>query len=178
MRVSQEQKLYGVNRKLGNPYAASQQQTTRIVYDIEPADNTTTSLEFFVNFANKTKDDTNLTEGKLSSSESMVIKEIDIICPANALVGTAVLSVVIGSQEVVRNVPLQFLAVNALNYGGPLSSNDAQTFNIRMITDLVIPPQVNFKAVVKMEAGALPAASNMGVAFKGFGVLFNPQASL
>lgn len=175
--VTQEGKLYEVNRRLGNPYSKNQQQTTRIVFDTENVASGTTGVEFFVNFGGKNRNQTNLTEGKLSSQDSMVIKEIDFIAPANPLLGLADFSLIVGSQEVVKNMPLHFSPVAGLDVS-PLSKGSSSSWAFRMVTDIVIPPQVSFKVRVRMQAGSFADASNLGCALKGFGTLFNPENSL
>ena len=72
--MSQVGKLWYVDSKLGAP--TSGQQTTRILFNTIEAPGTTSSLSFFKNFQGLTNGQTNLTQNKLDSMESMVIKTI------------------------------------------------------------------------------------------------------
>jgi hypothetical protein len=72
--MSQVGKLGYVDSKLGAP--TSGQQTTRILFNTIEAPGTTSSLSFFKNFQGLTDGQTNLTQNKLDSMESMVIKTI------------------------------------------------------------------------------------------------------
>jgi hypothetical protein len=67
-------KLGYVDSKLGAP--TSGQQTTRILFNTIEAPGTTSTLTFFKNFQGLTNGQTNLTQNKLDSMESMVIKTI------------------------------------------------------------------------------------------------------
>jgi len=72
--MSQVNKLSFVDGKLGAP--TSGQQTTRVLFNTIEAPGTTSSLTFFRNFQGLTNGQTNLTQNKLDSMESMVIKSI------------------------------------------------------------------------------------------------------
>lgn len=173
--MNQIQKLYGVNSNLGLDLTQGQ-QTTRIVYDTEPANLATTFTELFANFANKTRVQTNLTEPKLTSKESMVVKEI-IFSLNNPLLKMATFDFLIGSQRVLKDVPIQFATRPGLDWS-PLNSGNQTKFSVRLITDLVIPPQVSFRLNLRSAPGSYAADTAISVALKGFGVLFNPQNTL
>jgi hypothetical protein len=83
----------------------------------------------------------------------------------------------IGSQRVLKDIPVNFAAVPGLDWS-PLNVGSASKFSVRLITDLVIPPQVSFRLNLRCTAASFAAATNLSVAFKGFGVLFNPQSTL
>jgi hypothetical protein len=79
--MGQVGKLGYVDSKLGAP--TSGQQTTRILFNTIEAPGTTSTLTFFKNFQGLTNGQTNLTQNKLDSMESMVIKTIYLaICTA------------------------------------------------------------------------------------------------
>ncbi len=172
--MNQIAKLYGVNAQLG-AQLRNGQQTTRILYDEETTDVTTESLEFFTNFGGKSNVQTNLKEGKLPSGESMVIKELLFSSP-DSISGTITADVFIGSQRVIKDLPVYFSAIPGLDVS-PLNVGNGNNFTSRLVTNLVIPPQVTFKMSLKVEPGALQL-SNLRAAFKGVGVLFNPDISL
>jgi hypothetical protein len=190
--MSQIGKLAYVDAKLGAP--TSGQQTTRVLFNTIENPGTTSVLNFFQSFQGLTNGQTNLTVNKLDSMESMVVKSIWFA--QFAANGTAQLfngslhstiSVFIGNQQVVKDLPLVFNAGdNAQAFdrlhenGGTLSTNVAgtatnqvvQPVEIRLLTDIVLPPQVSF--TVRVES----AGTNFGdgavvCALSGYGKIFS-----
>jgi hypothetical protein len=195
--MSQVGKLGYVDSKLGAP--TSGQQTTRILFNTIEAPGTTSSLSFFKNFQGLTNGQTNLTQNKLDSMESMVIKTIWLAQYATD--GTLssfggftqqTLSVIVGNQTVVKNLPIQFnqgsngqafdrLHENAGalidNIGGELPTVQAfQPCEIRLLTDIVIPPQVAFEVRIESNAVAYGAGAVV-CALSGYGKIFSAGSS-
>jgi hypothetical protein len=191
--MSQINKLSYVDGKLGAP--SSGQQTTRILFNTITAPGTTSSLVFFRNFQGLTAGQTNLTENKLDSMESMVIKTI-WLCQyqtsgALSFVGNRVqqtLSITIGNQTVVKNLPIQFnqgsngqafdrLHENAgvitdRNATGSATLQIIQPVEIRLLTDVVIPPQVSFE--VRLDSNnAVYGTGAVVCALSGYGKIFS-----
>ena len=111
--ASQVQKLNYVDGKLGAP--TSGQQTTRILFNTIEAPGTTSSLIFFRNFQGLTNGQTNLNQNKLDSMESMVIKTIWLAqyftngaCDTVGGFVQQTISIIVGNQTVVKNLPIQF----------------------------------------------------------------------
>jgi len=195
--MSQVGKLNYVDSKLGAP--TSGQQTTRILFNTIEAPGTTSSLTFFKNFQGLTNGQTNLTQNKLDSMESMVIKTIWLSQFASqGQVQTfgqnrqQSLSIIVGNQTVVKNLPIQFnqgltgQAYDRLheNAGASLDENTAgtsllqtlQPCEIRLLTDIVIPPQVAFE--VRIESNAAPYGTGAVVcALSGYGKIFSAGSS-
>jgi len=190
--MSQVGKLNYVDAKLGAPTMG--QQTTRVLFNTIENPGTTSALNFFQSFQGLTNGQTNLGVNKLDSMESMVVKSIWFAQFDDS--GTAQLfntslhstvSVFIGNQEVVKDLPLVFNAGdNAQAFdrlhenGGQLSTNVAgtalnqvvQPVEIRLLTDIVLPPQVAF--TVRVES----AGTNFGdgavvCALSGYGKIFS-----
>jgi glutamate synthase domain-containing protein 3 len=191
--ASQPQKLAYVNAELGAP--SSGQQTTRILFNTIEAPGTTGSLTFFRNFQGLTNGQTNLTQNKLDSMESMVIKTISVfqVDATNILrfFGDTVqqtLSVIVGNQTVVKNLPIQFnqgvngQAFDRLHEGGGTISDlvDAPTSlgqtvlpcEIRLLTDIVIPPQVSFEVRID-STNATYGTGAVVCALAGYGKIFS-----
>jgi hypothetical protein len=84
---------------------------------------------------------------------------------------------IIGSQKVLKDIPITF-ATNAGLDWSPLNAGSSSRFSVRLITDLVIPPQVSFRLNLRCAPGAFANATTVAVGLKGFGVLFNPQNTL
>jgi hypothetical protein len=194
--MSQVGKLGYVDSKLGAP--TSGQQTTRILFNTIEAPGTTSSLSFFKNFQGLTNGQTNLTQNKLDSMESMVIKTIWLAQFAidgteNNFGGLAqqTLSVIVGNQVVVKNLPIQFnQGVNGQAFdrlhenGGSLNQTNAfnptiqsiQPVEIRLLTDIVIPPQVAFEVRLESNAGAYGTGAVV-CALAGYGKIFSAGSS-
>jgi hypothetical protein len=191
--MSQISKLGYVDSKLGAP--SSGQQTTRILFNTIEAPGTTSSLTFFKTFQGLTQGQTNLTQNKLDSMESMVIKTIWL-----AQYGTAgalarfggslqqTLSVIVGNQTVVKNLPIQFnqgetgqafdrLHENAAaDVDGIFAGTDLIQVNmpveIRLLTDIVIPPQVAFEVRIDSNQAAYGTGAVV-CALSGYGKIFS-----
>jgi len=195
--MSQVGKLGYVDSKLGAP--TSGQQTTRILFNTIEAPGTTSSLSFFKNFQGLTNGQTNLTQNKLDSMESMVIKTIWLAQFSTAgaldLFGARLqqtLSIIVGNQTVVKNLPIQFnqgtngQAFDRLHENGG-STSDAvfsqtqnaqitQPVEIRLLTDIVIPPQVAFEVRIESNAAAYGTGA-VTCALSGYGKIFSAGSS-
>ena len=191
--MAQVSKLNYVDGKLGAP--TSGQQTTRILFNTIEAPGTTSSLTFFRDFQGLTNGQTNLTQNKLDSAESMVIKTIwlaqftsvGVLTPVGGLAQQTV-SIVVGNQVVVKNLPIQFnqgtngQAFDRLHENaGVLSDNTVvatatlqvvQPVEIRLLTDIVIPPQVSFEVRLDSNAGVYGTGAVV-CALAGYGKIFS-----
>jgi hypothetical protein len=191
--MSQVSKLSFVDGKLGAP--TSGQQTTRVLFNTIEAPGTTSSLTFFRSFQGLTNGQTNLTQNKLDSMESMVIKTIWLAQFTTAGVVSEVggnlqqtLSIIVGNQTVVKNLPIQFnqslngQAFDRLHENAGVVSDQitsptatAQTVmpvEIRLLTDIVIPPQVAFEVRIDSN-GAAYGTGAVVCALAGYGKIFS-----
>ena len=192
--ASQPQKLAYVDGKLGAP--TSGQQTTRVLFSTIEAPGATTTLNFFRNFQGLTNGQTNLNQNKLDSMESMVIKTIYLcqLTTAGAVAslagGTAqTVSIIVGNQTVVKDLPIQFnqgtsgqafdrLHENAgaivdFNVAGTATAQVFMPCEIRLLTDIVIPPQVSFEVRVSGPATANYGTGVVFCALAGYGKIFS-----
>ena len=150
--ANQVSKLAYVDSKLG--VSLPGQQTTRVIYDSVNATAGQSFFEFFTNFAGKNEFQTNLSTNKLDSAESMVIKSVQIIMSATAQVLTKhmLLNISVGNQVVLKDFDPSFncssrgLSFDRLHSG----FNSEQNLEVRLLTEIVIPPQVNFKATLQL----------------------------
>ena len=190
--MSQISKLGYVDSKLGAP--SSGQQTTRILFNTIEAPGTTSSLTFFKTFQGLTQGQTNLTQNKLDSMESMVIKTIWLAQYATAgglldFGGFAqqTVSIIVGNQTVVKNLPIQFnqgLSGQAFDRLHENGGGINQTVNstrlaqnnmpceIRLLTDIVIPPQVAFEVRIDSNQ-AVYGTGAVVCALSGYGKIFS-----
>jgi len=191
--MSQISKLGYVDSKLGAP--SSGQQTTRILFNTIEAPGTTSSLTFFKTFQGLTNGQTNLTQNRLDSMESMVIKTITLYQLATSgrilnIGGSAqqTISIIVGNQQVVKNLPIQFnqgftgqafdrlhengAADTDTTISGTKNQQTSQPVEIRLLTDIVIPPQVAFE--VRLDSNqAVYGTGAVVCALSGYGKIFS-----
>jgi len=173
--ANQVNKLAYVDSKLG--VSLPGQQTTRVIYDSVNATAGQQFFEFFTNFAGKTEFQTNLTTNKLDSAESMVIKSIQIIMNSatSNLTDHLNLNITVGNQVVVKDFDPSFncssrgLSFDRLHSG----FNNTTNLELRFLTDIVIPPQVNFKATLQLGNALVAANDDITIIFKGYGRIFS-----
>ena len=173
--ANQVQKLAYVDSKLG--VSLPGQQTTRVIYDSVNAVAGQQFFEFFTNFAGKTEFQSNLTTNKLDSAESMVIKSIQIISnSATANLSSHLnLNITVGNQVVLKDFDPSFnstsrgLSFDRLHSG----FNSADNLEVRLLTEIVIPPQVNFKATLQLAQNTIAAGDDVTIVFKGYGRIFS-----
>lgn len=191
---NQIQKLAFVDAKLGAPSRG--QQTTRTLYHTILNAGATTTLEFFKNFQGLTLGQTNLTQNKLSSGESMVIKTITFMqfspggegdAPVNigqnsvSTIDNMTIDILVGNQRVIKALPISYnqgptgQAFDRLHHNAGLitgTATNSYPLEIRLLTDIVIPPQTEF--VVRLNG---PAGSSFGSAIicvlSGYGKIFS-----
>jgi len=194
--MSQISKLAYVDQKLGAP--SEGQQTTRILFNTIENPGTTSGLVFFKTFQGLTNGQTNLVQNKLDSMESVVIKNIYLAQFTTAGIlqnfGAAgggfelqqTLSIIVGNQQVVKNLPIQFnQGVNGQSYdrlhtnaGRPFGGagsrllQSVQPIEIRLLTDIVIPPQVSFEVRID-STNAEYGTGAVVSALSGYGKIFS-----
>jgi hypothetical protein len=180
--ASQVSKLNYVDAKLGAP--TSGQQTTRYIYDTVLPGAGGTNVTFFQNFAGKTQFQTNLTTNKLDSMESMVIKSIFLTVAAGTegalnLSGHLNLNIYVGNQCVLKDFDPSFNSSNrGLSFDRLHSSyNSTEIVEVRLLTDIVIPPQVNFKATLELAENTAVVDTSITLGLKGYGKIFSAGMS-
>jgi len=173
--ANQVQKLAYVDAKLG--VGLPGQQTTRVIYDSVNATAGQQFFEFFTNFAGKNEFQTNLTTNKLDSAESMVIKSVQIILNSatSNLADHLNLNITVGNQVVVKDFDPSFNATNrGLSFDRLHSGfNNGNNVELRLLTDIVIPPQVNFKATLQVSNALVALGDDVTIIFKGYGRIFS-----
>jgi hypothetical protein len=173
--ANQVQKLAYVDNKLG--VSLPGQQTTRVIYDTVISAAGQTFFQFFTNFAGKDEFQTNLTTNKLDSAESMVIKSIQIIMNSSTsdLRDHLNLNITVGNQVVLKDFDPSFNSTSRGLSFDRLHSGFTSTTNLelRLLTEIVIPPQVNFKAELQLGNALMAAEDSITIIFKGYGRIFS-----
>ena len=185
---AQVNKFLEANRKLGAQMDAMQ-GTTRVIFDTTDNQVGLTQYDFFDQVASKTYPATNLEINRFQPGEGMVIKEIGFVDLNNRITfqytdAFAILDFYVGNNRVLKSLPLSAFstvaAINPLNITSLLANGSADpnfgTF-IRLRTNIVIPPQIQFKATLRLIAptGTQLQPVNIKMMVKGYGKLFNPR---
>jgi len=173
--ANQVQKVAYVDSKLG--VSLPGQQTTRVIYDSVNAVAGQQFFQFFTNFAGKNEFQTNLTTNKLDSAESMVIKSVQIIMNSatSNIADHLNLNITVGNQVVLKDFDPSFnatsrgLSFDRLHSGFTSSTN----LEVRLLTEIVIPPQVNFKAELQLSNALIAVDDDVTIIFKGYGRIFS-----
>ena len=153
------------------------QQTTRYIFDTVTAVLAQTSYDFYQTFSGKSDLESNLNVNKLDSSESMVIKSIFIATDSSTvdLLGHMNLNITVGNQVVLKDFNPAFSTGGRGTAFARLinTTTDAKAVEIRLLTDIVIPPQVNFKAELQLAENTAAAGDKVRFGLKGYGVIFS-----
>jgi hypothetical protein len=173
--ANQVQKVAYVDSKLG--VSLPGQQTTRVIYDSVNATAGQQFFQFFTNFAGKTEFQSNLTTNKLDSGESMVIKSVQIIMNSavSNLADHLNLNITVGNQVVLKDFDPSFncssrgLSFDRLHSG----FNSTTNLEVRLLTEIVIPPQVNFKAELQLGNALIAVNDDITIVLKGYGRIFS-----
>ena len=173
--ANQVQKLSYVDSKLG--VSLPGQQTTRVIYDSINTAAGQQFFQFFTNFAGKTEFQTNLTTNKLDAAEAMVIKSVQIIMNSatSNLTDHLNLNITVGNQVVLKDFDPSFncssrgLSFDRLHSG----FNSTTNLEVRLLTEIVIPPQVNFKAELQLSNALLALGDDVTIVLKGYGRIFS-----
>lgn len=173
--ANQVQKVAYVDSKLG--VSLPGQQTTRVIYDSVNATAGQQFFQFFTNFAGKTEFQTNLTTNKLDSAESMVIKSVQIIMNSatSNIADHLNLNITVGNQVVLKDFDPSFNATSRGLSFDRLHSGFTSNVNleVRLLTEIVIPPQVNFKAELQISNALIALNDDVTIIFKGYGRIFS-----
>lgn len=201
--AQQEQvnKFLQANRALG-AQMDQMQGTTRVIYDTRAV--TTTTVDYFNEVAGRVATTinnqpvTNISDNRFEPGEGMVVKEIgfynmdvnvaDATTPVDvdsSIFGLSLLNFYIGNNRVIKDLPLlagqTTTNINNINTATQSTTNqsDVRYLGIRLFTNIVIPPQVQFYANLRLPfigtTGAGGGLATLRMYVKGYGKLFNPR---
>lgn len=180
--MDQINKVNAVNAKLGAMRGG--QQTTRYIFDtVSAGADGAVYYDFFKNFSGKSEFKTNLTTNKLNASESMVIKSIFVALKPGTngtltLKGHSLLNITVGNQVVLKDFDICFnagdtgMAFDRLHAVSGSAAN-GKYVEVRLATDIVIPPQVNFNASLLFAETTAVATTAVTLGLKGYGEIFS-----
>lgn len=186
----QVNKFLEATRRLG-AQMDKDQGTTRVIYDTTGNQIGMSQYDFFSEVTSKTYPQTNLDQNRFQPGEGMVIKEIGLLDLTGRFNFTrgqeafAVLDFYIGNNRVIKNLPLTafstIAALNPLNFQNieQTGQTPSAVSAIRLRTNLVIPPQIQFRATLRfiLPVGKPELPVNIKLFVKGYGKLFNPNSN-
>jgi len=200
----QVNKFLQANRALG-AQMDQMQGTTRIIYDtVNVPTGTNVTFDFFSEVSGRSgtlidnQPVTNVADNRFEPGEGMVVKEImffntntstaDGTTPVQfdaSIIGLGTLNFFIGNNRVLKDLPLlvgqSSTSINNINQVSTAGTNDTdkRILGFRLFTNIVIPPQIQYYATLRLPfgggTGADQGLANMRMYIKGYGKLFNPR---
>lgn len=185
MKVSQQ--IVGVNQRLGNTAVPNMQGTTRVIFDSLDVTSTATdlTLNFFQGVSARIFPAANISSNRFEVGESLAIQGFSIFQRDTASIATrafswnvtntaAILNFYIGNQRVIKDLEIG-------TYGrfqiGESISESAQPSVFRLETPIVIPPQIEFYATVRIGMTTSLNAATVTLAAFGTGTLLNTKSN-
>ena len=185
MKVSQQ--IVGVNQRLGNTAVPNMQGTTRAIFDsIDQVGGATDfTLTFFQGVSARVYPAANVSSNRFEVGESLAIQGFsvfqrtttNIAARAFLLASTitsGILNFYIGNQRVVKD--LEICGYSRFQIGESISEAIQPTV-FRLETPIVIPPQVEFYATLRIGATATQDAQTFTLCAFGTGTLLNPKSN-
>ena len=191
MKVAQQ--IVGVNQRLGNTAVPNMQGTTRCIFDTGPVLTATTdqTVTFFSGVSSRLYPLSNISINRFEVGESLAVQGIAFFLRpttltntgnlSNDLVGTAnasntlIFNFYIGNQRVIKDLDLNY---GSFMVGETYKGNDGSPTIVRLETPIVIPPQIEFYATLRIQTSANTLTSQRPIlALYGQGTLLNTKSS-
>lgn len=187
--IRSQQQIMGVNQRLGNSAVQNMQGTTRCLFDTATATTATDqTYTFFAGVASRVFPLSNLSNNRFEVGESLAIQGITAfryaaVSPptANTAISaftqpaTGILNLYIGNQRVLKDLEFVNFGYNGL--GKSMATTQAGA-GIFLETPIVIPPQIEFYATLRVCLGtALVATDRIVLSLFGTGTLLNTKES-
>jgi hypothetical protein len=190
MQIAQQ--IVGVNQRLGNKAVPGMQGTTRYIYDSQDqVAGTNQTLTFFTNVSQRQFPLANINNNRFEVGESLAIQGISFFWRATSVTtladniqqsaetatarytNTFTLDFYIGNQRVIKSLDLNYARVGL----GEAQDPGVISNVLRFETPIVIPPQVEFYATVRITATSNVDAKKMYLGIYGQGTLLNTKST-
>jgi len=190
MKISQQ--IVGVNQRLGNTAVPNMQGTTRAIYDsVETVASTNQTLTFFQGVSTRTFPNTNLNNNRFEVGESLAIQGLSFnfrsaaitslanpfdtsLLPATAaFTNTLNFNFFIGNQRVIKDLDLNY----SKSLIGESKKITVISNTLHFETPIVIPPQIEFYATVRITSSANVLVRRMYLMLYGQGTLLNTKST-
>jgi hypothetical protein len=188
MRVSQQ--IVGVNQRLGNTAVPNMQGTTRVIFDTRSGTGASQTLTYFNGVSSRLFPLSNLNQNKFEVGESLAIQGFTLFnyVTADPTYATTldnmldispdingILNFYIGNQRVLKDIEIVKFGAFTL---GEISRQASVTPSIfRLETPLVIPPQIEFYATLRIDSANSVAARSFVLSAFGTGTLLNTKSN-
>jgi len=185
--LTQAQKLVAVNDAMGNPSAASQQGSSRQMYDTLPLDGNQ-NLQFFQNCASRQYPFTNIPQNRLTLGESMTVQRLyfavvtfDAVTAQPLTVETfagATLDPFYMSDysvyfDTVQQIKATSLSsqLSAFNKFASFDGNEVITCD----NNIVLPQDLQFRVTLNTPEYTPVANTYIRCVLEGFGTIYSPK---
>jgi hypothetical protein len=185
MKISQQ--IVGVNQRLGNNALPNMQRTTRAIFDSLDHTGAATdfTLTYFQGVSARVYPAANVSSNKFEVGESLAIQGFAFFQRSTATIQTrafslqpaittAILNFYIGNQRVVKD--LEIGGYSRFQIGESISEAVQPTV-FRLETPIVIPPQIEFYATIRVGAYSTQDAETFTLCAFGTGTLLNPKSN-
>jgi len=191
MKVAQQ--IVGVNQRLGNTAVPNMQGTTRCIFDTSAvlAATTDQTFTYFAGVSSRLYPLSNISINKFEVGESLAIQGVSFFLRPDSITNTSVfssditgsangsntmiLNFYIGNQRVIKDLDLNY---GSFMVGETYKGNEGAPVIVRFETPIVIPPQIEFYATVRIQTSNNAIATNRAVlALFGQGTLLNTKSS-
>jgi len=185
MKVSQQ--IVGVNQRLGNTAVPNMQGTTRVIYDSIDHTGAATdfTLTFFQGVSSRIYPATNVSSNRFEVGESLAIQGFSTLVRTTSAIATrtfsvgpaittGVLNFYIGNQRVVKD--LEIIGYSRFQIGESISEAVQPTV-FRLETPIVIPPQIEYYATLRVGARSTQDGNTFSLVAFGTGTLLNTKSN-
>ncbi len=185
MKVSQQ--IVGVNQRLGNTAVPNMQGTTRAIFDSinQTGAATDFTLTFFQGVSSRVYPAANVSSNRFEVGESLAIQGFSLQSrdtadietrsfTSSTTVTSAILNFYIGNQRVVKD--LEILGYSRFQIGESISEAVQPTV-FRLETPIVIPPQIEYYATLRIGATASQNLFTFTFCAFGTGTLLNTKSN-
>ena len=191
MKIGQQ--IVGVNQRLGNTAVPNMQGTTRMIFDTQTIGTSATNftLNYFQGVSSRTYPFTNLSSNRFEVGESLAIQGItfgftiaSIANLSNPIIpsllegttnftNTLNFNLFIGNQRVIKDLDLNY----SRSLLGESKKASVISNTLQFETPIVIPPQIEFYATVRITSSAAAAVRRMYLMLYGQGTLLNTKST-
>jgi len=186
MKVSQQ--IVGVNQRLGNNAVPNMQGTTRVIFDTNQITTAATdqSITFFSGVSSRTYPLSNLSNNRFEVGESLAIQGFTLFTyttatptlattlSAGTTITSAILNFYIGNQRVCKDLEIGLYSKFGI---GESVSQSVENLIFRLETPIVIPPQIEFSATLRLSSSASLNGNSAVLAAFGTGTLLNTKSN-
>jgi hypothetical protein len=190
MKIGQQ--IVGVNERLGNSAVPNMQGTTRAIYDSQATTAVTNqTLTFFQGVSTRVFPLSNISNNRFEVGESLAIQGItfgftiaSIANLSNPIIpsllegttnftNTLNFNLFIGNQRVIKDLDLNY----SRSLLGESKKASVISNTLQFETPIVIPPQIEFYATVRITSSAAAAVRRMYLMLYGQGTLLNTKST-